>query len=611
MDEATTYNDFASLPFLWMWRVYEANHHVLHTILCHISTSVLPLSVFSLRLPSLAGGALYLWAAYRVCVLLCPRPALLFSTYALLTLNPFLLDFLSAARGYGLASAFWMASVYFALGLLRRADGPPALRGMFLASLFAGLSVAANLSFAFAAVPELAVLAALLRPRQAPRRLAAGAASLLAPAVAVFVLIDLPPLLNNRGGFILGAPSIGASFDSVAGHVLFYSNGTFDVAGMLADATHAERWILDIVRWGAVAAGIAALFFLLFQLRASIPNTTEALRYALFLGVQLSLSMVCLAAAHSVFGVLYPVARSGIYFMLSIPLLCAAIVQCSTTPSWAATALERTYVFAAGALALWFLAALQFTSYSEWRFDRNTGELFQRIQDAAERDHRTQARVGATYLLAPPLEFYRRARHDHWLAPVESFNGAALAARAKLGQFDYFAVLPQDEPIARQFAPLRIWSDPATGAVLSAVPEDRARAASSAPAPVPSGCVDDADERVRFTGRWQHERRFPAPYDGTISYSNSPGASFQFSFTGRGVVYVFTKAFNRGVAAISLDGTSYGVLDQYAHDTAWRSQALYEAPRAGAHVLIVTIRGVKNAAAEDAFTDVDCLAPVP
>ncbi len=515
MDEATTYNDFASLPFWWMWRVFDANHHVLHTILCHISTSVLPLSAFSLRLPSLAGGALYLWAAYRVCALLCPRPPVLLSTYALLTLNPFLLDYLSAARGYGLASAFWMASVYFALRLLRQSDDPPALQEAMQAGLFAGLSVAANLSFAFAAVPELLALGAVLSNsrktecgairslrsltvRAAPFALLSWrrpsgrlVASLVAPALAVFLLIDLLPLLHNHRPFILGAASVRASFDSVAGHVLFYSSGKFDVAGLLADPTPAELWILGIARWGAISAGMAAALFLLFQLRSSLAFASESLRFALFLGVQLGLSMVCLAAAHSVFGVLYPVARSGIYLMLAVPLFCAAIAPCVTTPPWAATALERVYVIAAGALALWFLAAIQFTTYSEWRFDRNTLELFHRIQDAARRDNRMQARVGTTYLLAPPLEFYRRALHDTWLAPVESFNGAALAARAKLDQFDYFATLPQDESIARAFAPRRIWSDPATGAVLAAVPESAGR----------PGGVRSAAGSLRLCGR--------------------------------------------------------------------------------------------------------------
>ena len=609
VDEATTYNDFASLPFWWMWRVYEANHHVLHTILCHLSTSVLPLSAFSLRLPSLLGGIFYLWAAYRVCALVCPRPPVFLSTYALLALNPFLLDYLSAARGYGLASAFWMASVYCALGLLRQMEDSPARRAMLLASLCAGLSVASNLSFAFAAVPELLVLGALLGMRRNARHLPALAASLLAPAAAVFALIDLPPLLHNRSPFILGAASVRASFESVAGHVLFYSTGKFDVAGILADPSPGELWILGIARWGAIASGLAAASFLLLSLRSARATVPEAHRFALFLGGQLALSMVCLAAAHSMFGVLYPVARSGLYFMLLVPLLCAALARCAANPPWAA--LGRVYVFAAGALALWFLTAIQLSSYSEWRFNRNTLELFHRLQDAAKRENRSQARVGATYLLAPPLEFYRRALRDKWLAPVESFNGAALAARARLNQFDYFAVLPQDDSIAREFAPRRLWTDPTTGVFLYAAAGANSGPAVPAPAPVPAGCVDDDDGRLRFAGPWQHERRFPEAYGGTISYSNSRGASFEFSFSGRGVVYVFTKAFNRGNSAISLDGVAYPVLDPYASVTAWRSQVYLEAPRAGAHVLTVTVLGTKNAASQDAFVDVDCLAPEP
>src|ERR1051326_9175038 len=45
---------------------YESNNHFLNTLLVRISTARIHLTEFSLRMPSLLFGALYLWAAYRL-----------------------------------------------------------------------------------------------------------------------------------------------------------------------------------------------------------------------------------------------------------------------------------------------------------------------------------------------------------------------------------------------------------------------------------------------------------------------------------------------------------------------------------------------------------------
>ena len=63
---------------------------------------------------------------------------------ALLALNPYLLDYESAARGYGMAVAFLMLALWEMLEWLRE----PGTRAMVLAGIALGLSVAANLVLA-------------------------------------------------------------------------------------------------------------------------------------------------------------------------------------------------------------------------------------------------------------------------------------------------------------------------------------------------------------------------------------------------------------------------------------------------------------------------------
>src|SRR5215469_152592 len=65
-DEALTYANYLVLPFSQLFNYYDANHHFLNTVLMHFSTSVFGFSEWSMRLPALAGAALYFAGVYRL-----------------------------------------------------------------------------------------------------------------------------------------------------------------------------------------------------------------------------------------------------------------------------------------------------------------------------------------------------------------------------------------------------------------------------------------------------------------------------------------------------------------------------------------------------------------
>ena len=55
-DEALTYHLFVAAPWQFVFNAYDANHHVLHTILCKVSVKLFGLSAFSDVYTSFAGG---------------------------------------------------------------------------------------------------------------------------------------------------------------------------------------------------------------------------------------------------------------------------------------------------------------------------------------------------------------------------------------------------------------------------------------------------------------------------------------------------------------------------------------------------------------------------
>lgn len=98
-DEALTANLYVDAPFRDVLTNYDASNHVLHTLLMRASAAALGAWELPLRMPSLLGGASYLAAAFLLAKRLLGRGPLFLLAFATLSLNPFVLDFLSAARG--------------------------------------------------------------------------------------------------------------------------------------------------------------------------------------------------------------------------------------------------------------------------------------------------------------------------------------------------------------------------------------------------------------------------------------------------------------------------------------------------------------------------------
>jgi hypothetical protein len=150
--EAGNYDRFIGPSWRESLLEYSPNNHVLNTILVRISTARIHLTEFSLRLPSLLFGVLYMWAAYRLCRRWFGEGRLFLAVLGLMVLNPILIDAMSEARGYGMALACWMWAIE-----LVASGGSVAWAGVLL-----GLSMSASLSFVAPAI-ALIVLTAMRR----------------------------------------------------------------------------------------------------------------------------------------------------------------------------------------------------------------------------------------------------------------------------------------------------------------------------------------------------------------------------------------------------------------------------------------------------------------
>jgi hypothetical protein len=161
-DEAHTYLEYIAPGPLAFFRLDAANNHFLNSLLAKLSSLPAGTSELALRLPNLLALAAYLLFSFLILDRFIKRKAIVAGGFVLLAANPYLLDFFSLCRGYGISLACLMASLCFFFVFLESAEPgkPGASRQLGYSLGAASLGVLANLTlldvylgiFAFATV---------------------------------------------------------------------------------------------------------------------------------------------------------------------------------------------------------------------------------------------------------------------------------------------------------------------------------------------------------------------------------------------------------------------------------------------------------------------------
>lgn len=143
-DEAYTLNVFADRHTIEIlnYTPCDANNHILNTLLIKLFFKSGYHSLFVARLPNVLYFFFYLYACYKITNGYLTK-LIGFCTYLILVLNPFLIEFFSLARGYGLALALQAVSIMHLLSFLKHGRTMSVLYSLFLGAfaVFANFSV--------------------------------------------------------------------------------------------------------------------------------------------------------------------------------------------------------------------------------------------------------------------------------------------------------------------------------------------------------------------------------------------------------------------------------------------------------------------------------------
>lgn len=173
-DEAMVFFYFVEtmdfLPFHGGW---DAGNHVLCTGLGWLAWKVFGFHLWALRLPSVLAFILYAAYAWRWGLLL-RTPLVRWCLWAVLLGMPFLLDFFSLFRGYGLSLAFWSMALYQLAAWLEK----PGTRTLLLVLGASACATFSGFSLLTLWAAVLAVLFVSFWARPAPGKLLAMHATL-------------------------------------------------------------------------------------------------------------------------------------------------------------------------------------------------------------------------------------------------------------------------------------------------------------------------------------------------------------------------------------------------------------------------------------------------
>jgi hypothetical protein len=419
IDEAVTYLAFVRRGLQWY---PGTNNHLLNSLLMRLFTLLFGPSHLSVRAPALIGAGIYIAAVYRLCRLLAaasPSGSILVAWPVLVCLvyNPFVFDYLVAARGYGMALGFLMCAIAAAaeshLGDLAWAPRRWSLTtACAVSSACVGLSFAANLSFAFVDFFTISVvfLAAWRAGNGWEKSLAASSI----PALIVTALLPATLVLHwPKGELWFGSNSLAEMFLTLTAASLYHLNPEL-LTPLLFKVLNAVKYYLWPVLFAAAAACAADYFWRRRHDGSANPAASRLGLLAAALAAVLTTTIVVHWLCFHMFHLLLPEERTGIY-VVPLALTIVGAIACLPTH-----ALRRGLIAVLFVMAGYFLLCMRLQFFKEWEWDADVKDVYPVLaclnQDRGIRD------VFSSWMYAASLNFYRVQSGHESLAP---FDGEA------------------------------------------------------------------------------------------------------------------------------------------------------------------------------------------
>lgn len=391
------------------FRIASANNHILNSMLIKVSTSVFGNDEWAIRLPNMLAHALFLLFSAKLIRRFIPDVWLAVPAFVLLNVHPYMLDFFSLGRGYGLCLMFEMWALYEVLCFWDSRRHQNAT----WAAVAGALAVLANFSSLqfYAALLAVMVLVVLLRPNAEGRR-AKPIRSALIPLLVTLglALLCYGPItrLREAGELYFG------------GNRNLYQDTLRTLAlGLTYRQDPVPGWMQDV--WHIL---IAAVVIVLVAGIVSAITRIKRWQHSPEIPVMLLLALPMLASVFLFYlnGTLYLIYRTSLIYF---PPLTAGVALFFYRLSgirrllWPARAAGMAL---ASLVLVHFMLRANLTQVWEWKYDADSKQM---MQDLAADAQKVKPEIGRNVRLYvrwvhhPSADYYRNRLHAaEWLAPI-------------------------------------------------------------------------------------------------------------------------------------------------------------------------------------------------
>lgn len=372
-----------------MAQLNSANNHKLNTLLMSFSKTLFGISEFSLRLPNVLSLLLYLFGCFLIFKRSKKNWLILFG-FSIMTLHPFLIEFFSLARGYGLSLAFMLMSIYFLFESGK--ENPTTLKHLkhsVLALFFGVLALYANLSmvnYLISLQITLMIKYWVTRKKHFKSirydiRFFGIIASSLIP---LFFEIKHLLKLQELNQLYFGASSVTQGIDSLLNR-------------SISPIMNSEFIVLTIE--------LIALMCLIMGIVLVIKD--KKIKSPLFLILALiSLLFTGLFLEHYIFGAKFPIERTALFY---IPLFGVFIyylfLHLTTLYNFKKKYFAIVPVFISTLLVINFLSEANITHTKIWRYDSHTKEVMKIIKEHTDGKQQKKS-ISSHWLFEPTINFY-------------------------------------------------------------------------------------------------------------------------------------------------------------------------------------------------------------
>ena len=433
-----THDESLTFSILFGNEIYtnSANNHLLNTYLMDFCLRIWGDTEGVLRLPNVLGFLIYSFFSYKISQRLTGS-FLQIACFLLLLLNPFILDFFSLARGYGLSLAMMMGSIYFLLKIL---GNYKSLVDNYLFALFSIYAVIANFTLLIFYLAAMSVwgLIWLYHEKWKVFIRAIPLSILLAQGIILFNLMKFLFYLKSINGLYAGGTSgfVKSVVDS-------------NIICLLYNENMGEGFLKDMLIYAVIFS-----FLIIFAFNFISFFKKPLLKSSLILMVVLVISSIIPIVQNRVLGILYPTERTASFYYILWILPC--VFYAFQKPILKKIHAATVYAFTSF-IILNFINTANLKYCNSWKYDADTKDMMLTVnQLRIEKKLPDTVRLTVYWLYEPASNIYYRSRWQYdWIA-INRFEATKI-------QVDDVYYLPEEEalkePFKSQFSVLKYYRD--------------------------------------------------------------------------------------------------------------------------------------------------------